>query len=100
LDKKFPKYAKKMGPGKYQTADGEVITGQAKKDADRVVLEAIIKRSVEWYNDPTSLLQETFYGLIEHETGTNGTVYPKVKYTRLEKPEEALVTESFTEAAK
>lgn len=97
LDPKFPKYAKKVSQGKYTNQDtGETVDKAGSRVIEEEVNREVVKRSVEWYNDPSSLVQETFYGCVEHETGDDGTIYPKVRFTRLEKPEEGLITENFT----
>jgi hypothetical protein len=64
---------------------------------EREVNRAVAKTAVEWYNDPTSLLQETFYGKIKHEVGQDGTIYPEVQWTRMDKPEETVLTDGFTQ---
>jgi hypothetical protein len=95
VDKNFPSYAKKQSVGKYTTKDGEVVDMSGAKAIERDVNRAVAQKSVEWYNDPTILMNETFYGCVEHETGPDGTIYPKVKWTRMEAPEEPLITKDF-----
>lgn len=97
IDKNFPKYAKKLSPGKYQASDGSIVDKAGMLAIERDVNRAIAKLSVEWYNDPSALVQETFFGKIKHETGQDGTIYPEVQWTRMEKPEEPVLTEGFTQ---
>jgi len=97
IDKNFPKYAKKTGPGKYVTSAGETVDKAGALAIEREVNRAVAQRAVELYNDPTSLLQETFFASVKHETGADGTIYPEIQWTRLEKPEEPVLTEGFTQ---
>ena len=91
LDPSFPWYAKKVPdsvPTQWKTRDGDLVDKAGSDAIAKEVDKAVAKVTKDWWNNPDMLLDEVFFGRIEHNEGTDGKTYANIERTRAEAPED------------
>lgn len=94
----FPRYPKKLRPGVYELANGDVVTQEQATLASEEVNTAIEVASMRWYNERNGMVGKRFYGHNEHQTGDDGRIWCSVDRTSATAPtdpNEVLIVEDF-----